>query len=66
MIEHPKTEDCDIDECSICAERDCPFGEPLHYHHDGCPACYEESGHEWVTLDKDKYNRKEYEFQKGE
>tara|TARA_Y100000592_G_scaffold11313_1_gene16018 strand:- start:95 stop:604 length:510 start_codon:yes stop_codon:yes gene_type:complete len=18
---------------------DCPFNEPLHYHHDGCPAC---------------------------
>lgn len=17
----------------------CPFGEPLHHHHDGCPAC---------------------------
>ena len=19
---------------------DCPYGEPLHYHHDGCPACF--------------------------
>lgn len=18
---------------------DCPYGEPLHYHHDGCPSC---------------------------
>ena len=18
----------------------CPFGEPLHYHHDACPSCY--------------------------
>ncbi len=27
------------DECIACGERDCPHGEPLHYHHDGCPAC---------------------------
>ncbi len=27
------------DECVICGQRDCPHGEPLHYHHDGCPAC---------------------------
>lgn len=27
------------DECLVCGERDCPHGEPLHYHHDGCPAC---------------------------
>ena len=20
---------------------DCPYDEPLHYHHDGCPACYD-------------------------
>jgi hypothetical protein len=32
-------ETCPIDECFTCAERDCPQGEPLHYHHDGCPAC---------------------------
>ena len=19
----------------------CPHAEPLHYHHDGCPACYD-------------------------
>jgi hypothetical protein len=29
----PKTE------CIGCGARDCPHGEPLHYHHDGCPAC---------------------------
>lgn len=22
------------------AADDCPHNEPLHYHHDGCPACY--------------------------
>jgi hypothetical protein len=27
-------------ECCACGARDCPHGEPLHYHHDGCPACY--------------------------
>ena len=21
----------------------CPHAEPLHYHHDGCPACYDAS-----------------------
>lgn len=36
---HPKTEDCPDPECLICGQRDCPFHEPLHYHHDGCPAC---------------------------
>lgn len=30
---------CTIDECLACGERDCPHAEPLHYHHDGCPAC---------------------------
>lgn len=26
-------------ECSGCAAIICPFEEPLHFHHDGCPAC---------------------------
>lgn len=26
-------------ECLACGERDCPHGEALHYHHDGCPSC---------------------------
>jgi len=26
-------------ECILCGEEDCPHGDPLHYHHDGCPAC---------------------------
>jgi hypothetical protein len=36
---HPPTQDCDDAECWICAARDCPHREPMHYHHDGCPAC---------------------------
>lgn len=26
-------------ECITCGRADCPYGEALHYHHDGCPAC---------------------------
>ena len=26
-------------ECLICGVLCCPAGEPLHFHHDGCPAC---------------------------
>lgn len=29
----------DDDECMACSVRDCPSGEPLHYHHNGCPCC---------------------------
>jgi hypothetical protein len=35
---HPPGEGA-VHECMTCGERDCPHGEPLHYHHDGCPAC---------------------------
>ena len=31
---HPRTEDCSDEECSECAERDCPYKDPHHYHHD--------------------------------
>ena len=31
---------CPIEECMLCAVRDCRGNEPLHYHHDGCPYCY--------------------------
>lgn len=34
-----KVAPCTVSECMLCGELDCPFGEPLHYHHDGCPAC---------------------------
>jgi hypothetical protein len=30
---------CDDCECPICAKIICPFKEPLHFHHDGCPSC---------------------------
>lgn len=26
-------------DCASCGEAACPDGEPLHFHHDGCPAC---------------------------
>lgn len=39
---HPPTVDCPDLECLVCGIRDCPHGEPLHYHHDGCPSCYED------------------------
>lgn len=30
---------CPDNECVICGTIICPHGEPLHFHHDGCPAC---------------------------
>ena len=30
---------CPDPECLECGEIICPMGEPLHFHHDGCPAC---------------------------
>lgn len=33
------TKTCKVAECMECAVIDCPYKEPLHYHHDGCPAC---------------------------
>lgn len=32
---------CDLDggECTKCGTLCCPYDEPLHFHHDGCPAC---------------------------
>lgn len=35
---------CDLEsgECSICGILDCPYGDSLHYHHDGCPSEYVE------------------------
>jgi hypothetical protein len=35
------TETCTAEsgECTYCSIRECPFSEPLHFHHDGCPAC---------------------------
>lgn len=30
---------CPDGECYECGEIICPYREPLHFHHDGCPAC---------------------------
>lgn len=30
---------CTDPECLDCARIVCPYHEPLHFHHDGCPAC---------------------------
>lgn len=38
---HPATQDCPDAECDVCAFRDCPHHETMHYHHDGCPACHD-------------------------
>lgn len=30
---------CADPECMTCGSAVCPHGEPLHFHHDGCPSC---------------------------
>lgn len=30
---------CGDPECYECGAIICPWHEPLHFHHDGCPAC---------------------------
>lgn len=30
---------CKDAECGECARIVCPSGDPLHFHHDGCPSC---------------------------
>jgi tRNA(Ile)-lysidine synthase TilS/MesJ len=30
---------CKVAECDRCAVLLCPYDDPLHTHHDGCPAC---------------------------
>ncbi len=44
MAEHPTPDDCPDPECHVCSVRACPHKEPLHFHHDDCPACY----YDWV------------------
>jgi hypothetical protein len=48
-------ETCERDhgECLVCAARECPFGEPLHFHHDGCPVCDGEFGGEPELIAKE-------------
>ena len=48
---------CDKDngECMTCSTIVCPHKEPLHFHHDGCPACASESvapQHEPIKTDE--------------
>ncbi len=35
----PLAGDGEIGECSACGVIACPYDEPLHFHHDGCPSC---------------------------
>ena len=35
---HPRQRCADA-ECELCGVLACPSREPLHFHHDGCPAC---------------------------
>jgi hypothetical protein len=30
---------CTQFECAACAWIVCPWHDPLHFHHDGCPSC---------------------------
>jgi hypothetical protein len=58
LLERSKThEPCERDECTLCSMRDCPRHEPLHYHHDGCPACFsdEETQLVFMTVHKKGY-----------
>lgn len=32
-------QECPDYECLTCGVLFCPWGEPLHFHHDGCPSC---------------------------
>jgi len=51
---------CGGDECMECGEIVCPYGEPLHLHHDGCPACDFDSEEEyWEALAKRYENHEE-------
>lgn len=37
---------CPDAECPECAVIICPLGDPMHFHHDGCPAEAEAAGEE--------------------
>lgn len=52
-------EDCPANECCICAVIYCPHGEPLHFHHDGCPACYLEQQRGKRDCPHDRISRRE-------
>lgn len=42
--EFPALDDCPDHECYLCGFQECPHKEPLHFHHDGCPACSQDVG----------------------
>lgn len=33
--------ECPDAECRLCSAIVCPDGDPMHFHHDGCPSCAE-------------------------
>lgn len=35
----------------ITAVTACPHHDPFHFHHDGCPSCYEEEGYQVPPCD---------------
>ena len=35
-------QECFNEECAACGVAKCPKNEPLHFHHDGCPVCYDD------------------------
>lgn len=37
-----------VAECEGCGGLDCPHGETLHYHHDGCPSCSQDTPSERI------------------
>jgi len=43
-VENPlhDEQECTNEECEACGIVKCPHKEPLHFHHDGCPAEYDE------------------------
>ena len=40
-------------ECLLCGLILCPHHEPLHYHHDGCPACSQSETTVGKTTDRE-------------
>lgn len=45
---------CPDAECAACGEIMCPHGDPLHYHHDGCPSCAQWAEHTQQREKKDE------------
>lgn len=35
---------CEDPECLECGRIICPHGDPMHFHHDGCPTCAQHEG----------------------